>query len=71
MHTRAFEERSSDVTEWRRERLVETGFTLPLAARLARDPGYDVHALVDLVGRGCPPELAAQILAPLAAGGAA
>ena len=32
---------------------------------LARDSRYDLHALVDLVARGCLPELAARILAPL------
>jgi hypothetical protein len=25
----------------------------------------DLHALIELVERGCPPELAARILAPL------
>lgn len=38
---------------------------LPLAARLAPDPQYDLHALIELVERGCPPELAVRILAPL------
>jgi len=32
---------------------------------LARRPGVDVHALIELVERGCPPDLAARILAPL------
>ena len=42
------------------------GFALPLAARLAaRTRGYDLHALIELVERGCPPELAVRILAPL------
>ena len=27
--------------------------------------GYDLHALIELVERGCPPELAVRILAPL------
>jgi hypothetical protein len=29
------------------------------------DGGYDVHAFVELLERGCPPELAIRILAPL------
>jgi hypothetical protein len=29
----------------------------------------DVHALLQLVDRGCPPELAARILSPVAASG--
>jgi hypothetical protein len=59
------ERAGSDVVRWRRERLLETGFPLPLAARLARDPRYDLHALIELVERGCPPALAMSILEPL------
>jgi hypothetical protein len=55
----------ANVTSWRRDRLVEAGFALPLASRLARDPGYDLHALIELVTHGCPPELALRILAPI------
>ena len=54
-----------EVVSWRRDQLVHAGFPLPLATRLARDPRYDLHALIELVERGCPPELAARILAPL------
>jgi hypothetical protein len=36
-----------------------------LAQQLARDRGVDLHALIELVERGCPPSLAARILAPL------
>jgi len=53
------------VVAWRRERLVDAGFRPPTARRLAHDPHYDLHALLDLVERGCSPELAARILAPL------
>jgi hypothetical protein len=55
----------TNVTSWRRDRLVEVGFALPLALRLARDGRYDLHALIELVEHGCPPELALRILAPL------
>jgi hypothetical protein len=54
-----------DVLAWRREQLVDAGFDLVLADRLADDRAYDLHALIGLVDRGCPPHLAAQILAPL------
>ncbi|MGY1742611.1 MULTISPECIES: hypothetical protein [unclassified Blastococcus] len=54
-----------DVEAWRRRRLADAGFPAPLAARLAATPGVDLHALLDLVDRGCPPELAARILAPV------
>lgn len=50
---------------WRREQLVDSGFAFPLAARLAKDSRYDLHALIELVERGCAPDLAARILAPL------
>jgi hypothetical protein len=52
--------------EWRSCRLVDAGFPRGLALRLARDTRYDLHALIELVERGCPPALAARILAPLA-----
>jgi hypothetical protein len=54
-----------EVLRWRREQLVDSGFPLPVAARLAEDPRYDLHALMELVEHGCPPELAARIVAPL------
>ena len=57
--------RRASVTSWRRDRLVEAGFALPLASRLARDRRYDLHALIELVEHGCPPGLALRILAPL------
>jgi hypothetical protein len=63
--TRA-ERQVDEVVRWRREQLTEAGFSLPLAAQVANDARYDVHALIELVERGCPPELAARILAPLA-----
>lgn len=50
---------------WRRGQLTGAGFSLPLAARIAGDPRFDVHALIELTERGCPPELAVRILAPL------
>jgi hypothetical protein len=54
-----------ELVRWRREQLVQSGFPLPLAARLGKDGHYDLHALIELVERRCPPELAARILAPL------
>ena len=53
-----------DVRRWRDALLREVGFDVALADRLARDPDYDLHELLNLVDRGCPPELAARILAP-------
>ena len=56
---------TSDVEAWRLRRLVDAGFPLPLALELAATPGVDLHALLALLDRGCPPELAARILAPI------
>ncbi|MDX6690229.1 MAG: hypothetical protein QOG15_1686 [Solirubrobacteraceae bacterium] len=53
--------------EWRRRRLIAAGFDAALATRLTRDGAVDLHELLVLVDRGCPPELAARILAPLGA----
>jgi hypothetical protein len=53
------------IAVWRRGQLTSAGFALPLAARLARDPRYDLHALIELTERGCDPKLAVRILAPL------
>jgi hypothetical protein len=49
---------------WRADCLIRAGFAPPLAHALARDSAFDLHALLELVDRGCPPELAARILAP-------
>jgi hypothetical protein len=50
---------------WRRRVLRQAGFHDELARRLADDGDVDLHDLLKLVDRGCPPELAARILAPL------
>jgi hypothetical protein len=67
MRTETTSETSApDVVRWRREQLTHTGFPLPLAVAIARDTRYDLHALIELVERGCRPDLAVRILAPLA-----
>ncbi len=52
-----------DVVGWRACRLRDAGFPGALAERLAREQ-VDLHALLQFVDRGCPPHLAARILAP-------
>jgi len=52
------------VAHWRRAQLAESGFPGALAARVADDSRYDLHALIELVERDCNPELAVRILAP-------
>jgi hypothetical protein len=58
-------ERESALRRWRREQLLRSGFDERLADELAGDHRWDLHALIELVERGCPPPLAARILAPL------
>ncbi|HEY7150843.1 MAG TPA: hypothetical protein VH391_04110 [Solirubrobacterales bacterium] len=50
---------------WRLERLLSAGFDRELAARIAAGRGVDLHMLLELVDRGCPPRLAWRITAPL------
>jgi hypothetical protein len=56
---------SSDVVRWRREQLRAHGFPTSLAFAVAADRRMDLHALIELVERGCPPALATRILEPL------
>jgi hypothetical protein len=44
---------------------MAAGFDAALATELAQDAAVDLHELLVLLDRGCPPELAARILAPL------
>jgi hypothetical protein len=53
-----------EVRRWRETRLLHAGFRPELARRLGCDADYDLHELLNLVDRHCPPELAARILAP-------
>jgi hypothetical protein len=53
------------VLAWRIDRLRDAGCSVRLADRLARDTRHDLHALLELIDRGCPAELATRILAPL------
>ena len=54
-----------DVVRWRGERLRDAGFPARQAAAIASDMRFDLHALIELVERGCPPDVAVRILAPL------
>ncbi len=49
------------VEGWRLHVLIEAGFPLALAERLAASDA-DLHACVDLVRQGCSPVTAAEIL---------
>jgi hypothetical protein len=58
-------ERDTPVVRWRRQRLIDAGFSARSSDKLARDLRVDLHGLLDLVQSGCPPEFAVRILAPL------
>jgi len=56
------ETESERVERWRTDELVRVGYEPETAALLAAEPGVDLHAAIDLVERGCPPDIAARIL---------
>jgi hypothetical protein len=51
----------SKVESWRLHVLIEAGYPLLLAERLASSEA-DLHVAVELVGQGCTHETAAEIL---------
>jgi hypothetical protein len=55
----------ASIAGWRRKRLLRAGFDPELAAWVAFDCAFDLHAVIELVERGCPPALAVRILAPI------
>jgi hypothetical protein len=65
VHAGAPGQEAHEVVVWRRRQLSAAGFSPALAQALARDRRVDLHALLELVDRGCTPALAARILAPL------
>jgi len=51
----------SKVESWRLHVLMEAGYPLPLAERLAGSEA-DLHTAVEMLGQGCTPETAVEIL---------
>jgi hypothetical protein len=49
------------VASWRLHVLIEAGYPLPLAERLAQSEA-DLHRAVELITLGCEPKTAAEIL---------
>jgi hypothetical protein len=49
------------VESWRLHVLIEAGYPLPLAEKIAHSEA-DLHRAVELVATGCEPETAARIL---------
>ena len=50
------------VERWRAQELERGGFPEDMANELAMRADIDLHAAINLIRRGCTPELAAQIL---------
>ena len=50
------------VEGWRREELERAGYPADVAEQLAARHDVDLHSAIDLVERGCPPEIAVRIL---------
>lgn len=50
---------------WRERVLRDAGLAPELARGVAADDRYDLHGIIGLLERGCPPSLALDIAAPL------
>ncbi len=50
------------VERWRAQELERAGFPEDLAAELAVRNDVDLHQAIEMLAKGCSPELAAQIL---------
>jgi hypothetical protein len=50
------------VAAWRAEQLELAGYGAAAAAELAERADVDLHVAVELLSRGCAPELAVKIL---------
>ena len=59
--TPSTETERAKVESWRLHVLIEAGYPLPLAERLAGSQA-DLHLAVDLVAAGCAADVAAEIL---------
>lgn len=58
-----FQETEQEIVErWRAQELGRAGFPEDVATELAMRTDVDLHAAIDLIRRGCTPDLAARIL---------
>ena len=56
------ETETEKVERWRAEALEKVGYDIVSAHELAYRPDVDLHLAIELVERGCAPELALKIL---------
>ena len=57
-----FETEIEKIEQWRAEELERAGYPIVAAGKLAARHDVDLHLAVDLIRRGCAPEVALQIL---------
>ena len=50
------------VIRWRVEQLAKVGYSWPAAMVIAANTHVDLHTAVDMVRRGCNPDVAMRIL---------
>lgn len=62
IETEIHETEDERVARWRLEQLLRAGYSETAALVLADLVHVDLHAALDLVGRGCPSETALRIL---------
>jgi hypothetical protein len=58
----SIETEAERVERWRTDELLRVGYDFETATVMAADSTIDLHAAIDLVERGCPPDIAARIL---------
>ena len=56
------ETEAEQIIRWRLRELTRAGYTWDTGLTVAVRPDIDLHAASALVRRGCPPDLALQIL---------
>ena len=56
------ETESERIERWRAEELERAGYEPVSAAKIAVRPDIDLHLAIDLLARGCQPDLALKIL---------
>lgn len=62
VETTIIETESERVERWRTDELLRVGYDFETATVMAAEPTVDLHTALDLIERGCPPDVAARIL---------
>ncbi len=58
----AYDSELERIEQWRAEELERAGYPRHDAARLAERHDVDLHLAIDLISRGCTPQVALDIL---------